>query len=273
MLARELADFAGADLAAPFDAGPDAPRVGDPEEPLAIDAGEAAGLAAWFGLGWALLDRLTATAAEPAAIQLWPEHFDAGCPVAVGRGDDARCRPRGLARRRPVPEPYLYVGPWAQRPPRGPGLLERGLRRVRAAERARTRRPRPAVAVPPGGRRPLRRRRLSAPGAWSDPGVVLRFCDEASGRPGQRRLSLVGFGAQRQEVHRAPCRIPAHDPQDDGGRHRGRHRARRRPVATEAAPVDARSERERVRREQPSWRPTSTSSRPPTPRSPPPWTP
>ena len=79
-----LAEFAGANLRT-FAAGHDTPPLGDLDEPLAVDAREAArGLVA---LGWKAIDAASAGEREVMAIQLWPEHFDAGTSVAVGDAD------------------------------------------------------------------------------------------------------------------------------------------------------------------------------------------
>jgi hypothetical protein len=107
-----LAAFAGADLRVPFDAGRDTPPLGDPDEPLAIDADVAAELADWWHLGWRALDAAIADAVDPMAIQLWPEHFDAGTSVAVGPGERDRCNLGASPGDRDSDEPYLYVGPW-----------------------------------------------------------------------------------------------------------------------------------------------------------------
>lgn len=102
-LAR-LAAVAEVDLAAEFGVGRDTPPLGDPEAPLAIDADEAATVAAWFDLGWQALDGV---GVEHTTVQLWPEHFDAGCSVAD------RCNLGASPGDGFCPEPYLYVGPWS----------------------------------------------------------------------------------------------------------------------------------------------------------------
>lgn len=113
----EAATLAGVDLDADFQAGHDTPPVGDPHAPLEIDAASAQALAEWYRFGWAVIDAAVATlepAAEPSVLQLWPEHFDAGCDVGAGTGRvNLGASPGDGA----VPEPYLYVGPWeAARP-------------------------------------------------------------------------------------------------------------------------------------------------------------
>lgn len=116
-----LADAAAlvdVDLAAPFSAGHDTPPVGDAAAPLALDAAGAAAVAGWFAFGWEVLDAAVAAvgpAAQASVLQLWPEHFDAGCDVAAvsGRRLNLGASPGDAG----VPEPYLYVGPWdADRP-------------------------------------------------------------------------------------------------------------------------------------------------------------
>jgi hypothetical protein len=107
-----LAAFAGADLGTPFEVGRDTPPIGDPDEPLAIDARAAAVLAEWWHLGWGSLDAAVADATDALAIQLWPEHFDAGTSIAVGPGKGDRCNLGASPGDGFSDEPYLYVGPW-----------------------------------------------------------------------------------------------------------------------------------------------------------------
>jgi hypothetical protein len=115
---RLLAAFAGADLRAEFSAGASTPGSGDIDEPMALDGAAAAVVADWYAFGWEVLDRVLSglpAEAQPAVVQLWPEHFDAGTNAGVSSGTrvnlgaspgDGYC-----------PEPYLYVGPWtASRP-------------------------------------------------------------------------------------------------------------------------------------------------------------
>ena len=115
-----LAAFAGADLGAPFDVGRDTAPIGDPEEPLAIDADAATVLADWWHLGWRALDAAIAEAVDPMAIQLWPEHFDAGTSVAVGPREGDRCNLGVSPGDSYSDEPYLYVGPWTDDRPGDP---------------------------------------------------------------------------------------------------------------------------------------------------------
>jgi len=114
----DLAAFAGADLTTAFDAGKDAPPVGDRHAPLTVDAAEAARLADWWHLGWRVLDTVIAAAADAMAIQLWPEHFDAGTSVAISEGDHCNLGVSpgdGFS-----DEPYLYLGPWSDQRPGDP---------------------------------------------------------------------------------------------------------------------------------------------------------
>ncbi|MEY2454121.1 MAG: hypothetical protein QOD92_3695 [Acidimicrobiaceae bacterium] len=107
-----LAAFAGADLSTPFRAGDDSPALGNADEPLAIDANAASELADWWHLGWRMMDTAGADATDAMAIQLWPEHFDAGTSVAVGAGENDRCNLGASPGDSYSDEPYLYVGPW-----------------------------------------------------------------------------------------------------------------------------------------------------------------
>ena len=78
-----------------------------PDEPLAIDATAAAGLAAWWTLGAAAFAAFATEHPEdsPAPAQLWPEHFDLGGAIGdVNYGASPGDEGHEL--------PYLYVGPW-----------------------------------------------------------------------------------------------------------------------------------------------------------------
>ena len=109
----DLAAFASVDLSTPFSAGADTPPLGDPHAPIAVDASEVARLADWLHLGWRILDAVVATCAGAMAIQLWPEHFDAGTSVAVGEAVNDRCNLGASPGDAFSDEPYLYVGPWS----------------------------------------------------------------------------------------------------------------------------------------------------------------
>lgn len=114
----DAATLGGVDLRAPFSAGHDTPAVGDTRAPMRVDAPSADVLADWFRFGWAVLDAAVATLgpdAEPSVVQLWPEHFDAGCDVAAT--PDRRVNLGASPSDSFSPQPYLYVGPWdAERP-------------------------------------------------------------------------------------------------------------------------------------------------------------
>jgi hypothetical protein len=121
---RSLASAAGADIDAPFAAGSDAPDVGDPDQVLTADHRAAVALGDWYGFGWRVVDEVLVglgPLAVASRLQLWPEHFDAGCDVAVAGGGRAtsadRCNLGASPGDAAEPEPYLYVGPWsADRP-------------------------------------------------------------------------------------------------------------------------------------------------------------
>jgi hypothetical protein len=115
-----LADAAGVDLDAPFDAGPDAPPVGDAAAPLGLDAEAARALGAWWGFATTVLDATTGwlgPGAAPSPVQIWPEHFDVACDVAWGPGEGERATIGASPGDGLHAEPYLYLGPWgAARP-------------------------------------------------------------------------------------------------------------------------------------------------------------
>jgi hypothetical protein len=74
-------------------------------EPLDVDPGHTARLAAFFAFAWGVLETLRAEAAEPSEIHLWPEHFDVAfedreVTYGASPGDENH------------EEPYLYVAPW-----------------------------------------------------------------------------------------------------------------------------------------------------------------
>ena len=117
----EAAGFAEVDLDAELSVGRDTPPVGDREAPLAVDDAAAVALGDWCAFGWRALDLAAAGAgpsAAPSVVQLWPEHFDAGCDVGVGgerRANLGASPGDGFH-----PEPYLYVGPWGDERPGDP---------------------------------------------------------------------------------------------------------------------------------------------------------
>jgi hypothetical protein len=118
---RQLATFAGADIDAEFSCGDDTPEIGDPDEPISLEPVHVAKLGDWYQLGWRILDSALASlpaAADPATLQLWPEHFDIGTNVNLGgdRRANLGCSPGDSFE----PEPYLYVEPWGSERPGDP---------------------------------------------------------------------------------------------------------------------------------------------------------
>lgn len=87
----------------------------DPDAPLVIDPGAVEALAAWFAVGWRVLEEVAATAGaeDPSQVQLWPEHFDPA--VELGAADAGRRASYGASPGDDAhPEPYLYVAPWGE---------------------------------------------------------------------------------------------------------------------------------------------------------------
>jgi len=117
-----VADLVEVDLHRPLDVGHDTPPLPPVDEPLRVDAASAEVLAAWYAFAWTVLDGVVAElgpAAEPSVLQLWPEHFDVGCDIAVPAGRANLGASPGDAFH---PAPYLYVGPWGTERP-GPEEL------------------------------------------------------------------------------------------------------------------------------------------------------
>lgn len=120
---RALTSFVGADIDAGFSAGSDTPAVGDPDEPLELEAVTADAIAGWFGLGTVVLDSyvgMLGARAEAAVTQLWPEHFDLGTSVTLGNG--RRANAGFSAGNGFEPEPYAYFGPWGEERPGDPSF-------------------------------------------------------------------------------------------------------------------------------------------------------
>lgn len=117
----QLAKFGGADLDDAFSAGPDTPAMGPTDEPLRLSVPELDLLWAWFDLGWRVLDAVTADTSlvsSRSTVQLWPEHFDAGCTVGQGSGADVNL---GFSPGDSFSEePYAYIGPWGPERPGDP---------------------------------------------------------------------------------------------------------------------------------------------------------
>jgi hypothetical protein len=108
----DLAQAVGADLATEFSAGEDTPALGDLDAPLSIDEPGVAAHAVFLHLGWRALDAIIASAVEPATLQLWPEHFDAGTSISLGTEPNDRANLGASSGDAFHPAPYLYVGPW-----------------------------------------------------------------------------------------------------------------------------------------------------------------
>ena len=120
---RQLADFAGVDLAAPIDIGHDTPALGDPDQPLALEASDVSAVGDWFGVVAAALDRVIEAvppAANPTLVRIWPEHFDAAIDVAAR--PDLRVNLGGSPGDAFAGEPYLYVGPFTAGRPGDPSF-------------------------------------------------------------------------------------------------------------------------------------------------------
>jgi hypothetical protein len=116
----DAAAFAEVDLDAEFSAGRDTPPIGARAAPLAVDEAAAVALGDWYGFGWRALDLVVAGCgadATPSVVQLWPEHFDTGCDVAVGAGRVNLGASPGDGYHA---DPYLYVGPWGDERPGDP---------------------------------------------------------------------------------------------------------------------------------------------------------
>jgi len=108
------AAFAGTSLDGPFAPGADAPPVGDPDAPLALDAASADIVLRWYRTGARVLDAVLPHLDRPTGAQLWPEHFDLGLQATTAAGGvnlGASPGDGGVA------EPYLYVAPWTDARP------------------------------------------------------------------------------------------------------------------------------------------------------------
>lgn len=118
------------------------PTAGRWEEPLDVDDAAARWLGDFYGVAFAALEALRATAGPqdaPSPAHLWPEHFD----IAIELGDEAagvRANYGASPGDADHDEPYVYVGPWTARP-EGPLWNARGfpgaelpLRELLAAE-------------------------------------------------------------------------------------------------------------------------------------------
>ena len=118
-----MAAFVDADLDTAFAPGDDSPELGDRDEPVDLDAGAARKIADWFDLGWQVLDEMVAaqpSESAPVAVQLWPEHFDAGTSLGLPSGD--RVNLGFSPGDRYEPEGYVYLGPWSAERPGDPAF-------------------------------------------------------------------------------------------------------------------------------------------------------
>jgi len=124
----EAGELVGAQPDLPWAADLDIPDPGVVDAQLALDADDAAALAAWFAFGWGILEDLSMDVASEYASepQLWPEHFDPAIEIGdpetnrasfgFSPGDVAKDANGG-----PEPLPYLYVAPWfADKAPASP---------------------------------------------------------------------------------------------------------------------------------------------------------
>ena len=115
---REAADLVGVELDPAFRVGHDTPPLGDVDAPLHLVAADVTVLAGWFVLAWRVLDDVVVSigpAAAPSVVQMWPEHFDAACDVAVGPGRRANLGASpgdGFS-----DQPYFSFGPWGDERP------------------------------------------------------------------------------------------------------------------------------------------------------------
>ena len=136
----DLAAMVDVDLTADFTVGNDTADVGDLDAPHPARrrrSGRAGGL---------VRPRLasprhhrTHAPTAPAPIQLWPEHFDASCLLAIGSGAERSLRRRRVPGR-PSPRRALPLRRPVGDPPSGrPGVLERILRSAAAPLRGRVR--------------------------------------------------------------------------------------------------------------------------------------
>ena len=104
---KQAAGFVGTITSADLDAAP-----------LAIDGEAATVLGEWYGFATLVLAELRARAGEgldPSAINLWAEHFDVAVELGSEKGGQ-RAAYGGSPGDEDHPDPYLYVGPWAEVP-------------------------------------------------------------------------------------------------------------------------------------------------------------
>jgi hypothetical protein len=108
-------EFAGVDVNADTHPALQIEADADAATDVTVDESAARVLAGWYALCQDALERLAAACSadeEPTAITLWPEHFD----VALVAGSaSTRANYGGSPGDGYIAEPYLYVGPFAQR--------------------------------------------------------------------------------------------------------------------------------------------------------------
>ena len=95
-------------------AGFDVPPPGDLDEALPVDPGAVAWLGDWYGFSYSVLEELRSEDAsvDASRVQLWVEHFD--CAFECLPEDEGRRAGFGMSPGDDgIPEPYLYVVPWA----------------------------------------------------------------------------------------------------------------------------------------------------------------
>ncbi len=93
----------------------DTVALGDINRALEVSAATGEFLASWFAFGTSALETTLALADasdDPAEIQLWPGHFDAA--TEIGSADAGQRATFGASPGDAThPEPYVYVGAWA----------------------------------------------------------------------------------------------------------------------------------------------------------------
>ena len=114
---RAAAEFLETEVDTSTAAEHDSPEPGDLDAELAIDEQASRFLGAWYGMGFAALERLRADEAsvDPSRPQLWPGHFD----PAIEVGDEDHRASYGASPgdsdadgNGGIDEPYLYVSVW-----------------------------------------------------------------------------------------------------------------------------------------------------------------
>ena len=110
---RAAAVFAGLDQPGTDAAEHDSPELGNIDRKLNVSQQVGETLGWWYALGAEVLNELVSTpgAIDPDEVVLWPGHFD----IATAIGASAGRASYGLSPGdHSHPEPYVYVGPWAE---------------------------------------------------------------------------------------------------------------------------------------------------------------